>query len=285
MTTDPITHLHDIGVVQLVEGARRGDYTMPGALLTAYAAVERLQAAQPPEWESPHTGARLAAQEMADAAVLGDDVPHTHVGEQSSRRASAEFVADWRDARATALQQLADRCASAITYQGAAIITEHIQPALEELMTSFAADVRTIGPHASEAAPTMSVVLEREDVREAYVRFAGIHPRYSSIREAWRILRRYDHFTTTDPLGTESPLTECANIHELVEDWWKCANGYGSWPWSGNALHVQLGWLVNAGARVWTPTAQQQSEVWQAVADTVTKLPRTDHLSRTMRAA
>ncbi|MGW0169195.1 hypothetical protein ACWDWT_29080 [Streptomyces sp. NPDC003343] len=223
MTIEAIQHLNDTGVTSLVGAARSGYHTLPEGLVDEYTAVERFVADHTDQWN----------QTRLD------------------------------DAQARELAGRANALMVQVAYGSAEeILTEHLQPALDELIDQVRADRKTVGRYANEAAPSIAMLEESDKVREALVRLHSLVPTYGALRTSWEICRKRSFREASDPLGLRSPLTEVANMPELFADWEPATHGRTPWPWSANALHIKLGWILDNGGRIWLPTADQQTDAY-----------------------
>lgn len=223
MTIEAIQHLSDSGVASLVGAARAGYHTLPDGMADEYAAIDQLVAGSTDQWQRPNLNP-------------------AQLREVTGR---------------------ADKLMGAVMYgQAEKILTEHLQPALTQLLDQVRADRATVGHYANEAAVSPPMLEESDDVRAAIVRLHSLVPAYGALRSSWEICRRRSFTATRDPLGTNSPIAEVANMPELFADWEPATHGRTPWPWSAPVLHIKLGWLLDNDARIWLPTADQQTQAY-----------------------
>ncbi|MFD5511367.1 hypothetical protein ACFWIB_26840 [Streptomyces sp. NPDC127051] len=151
------------------------------------------------------------------------------------------------------------------------LVVEHLQPSFAKLLTHFAADRRAAGAYAMRDTVTLDMLDEDDHMRAAIVRVHSVMGPYHAIRRTWADLRGTPEAENSgnygpplgDPQGVHSPLAEVANIGDLAPHW-KTAGQYGGqpWPWSSQALHVKLGWLIDHDAELWLPTKREQDALW-----------------------
>ncbi|MER5468038.1 hypothetical protein [Streptomyces sp. NPDC002685] len=224
MTIEAIQHLQDSGTASLVAAARAGYHALPAGMVDEYAAIEQLLAEHTDRWGRPD----LTADQLRE--VTGR----------------------------------ADKLMGAILYGGAQqILTQHVQPALAALIDQVRTDRATVGRYANEPAASVAMLEESDQVREAVVRLHSLVPHYGALRASWEILRKRSMKATVDPLGTNSPLGEVANMPDLFADWEPAAHGRTPWPWAFPVLHIKLGWILDNDGRIWLPTADQQTEAYK----------------------
>jgi hypothetical protein len=184
----------------------------------------------------------------------------------------------------TKVDRLAEKAARLTAYGNAdQIITEHLQPALDRQLSPFVDDVHTLGSFAGHANLTPDLVNASDEVRTAFTRYQRVGDWYAPLRAAWRWLRRST--PTDDPRGVDSHLAEFANLPALYTRWNQIGaavnNGIIIAPWQGSADYLRLAWAVKVGARVWLPTAAQQSKAYQdATRPTAPTHPSSSHTER-----
>lgn len=223
MTLEALDHLGTSGVSSLVGAARSGYHTLPDGMADEYAAVRKFIGDHTDQW------GRITLDDKQQREVTGQ----------------------------------ADKLMAGVLYGGAEeILTQHVQPALAQLLDQVRADRATAGRYADEPATSIGMLEESDDVRAAIVRLHSLVPHYGALRSSWEILRRRSMRETRDPLGVNSPLGEVANLPDLFADWEPAAHGRTPWPWSAPVLHIKLGWLLDYDGRIWLPTADQQTQAY-----------------------
>lgn len=173
-----------------------------------------------------------------------------------------DHIPDMRAQRAVQ-QQLTRTCQMTVYAKADAIITDHLRPALAQLLTDFRADLKTASQYADRTDPAVEIVNETDDVRHAYLRLQSAGHAYGTLRTLWAAMSERQTHKTIDPQGVHSPLGEVANLPDLVPEWQRAAAGRAPWPWYGTAFHVRMAWLLNHDAHVWLPTGLEQSQAWQ----------------------
>ncbi|MEV6835534.1 hypothetical protein AB0N17_13620 [Streptomyces sp. NPDC051133] len=220
---DVVQDLNDSGTTALLGNARFGYHTLPDAMLDDYAAVE--------QYLEAHRDGRS----------------QVHLNAKQQRE----------------IEPMASKVIGFLAWGGAnQVITQHLQPALAELLDQVRADRQTAAKYAMQETPSIDMLEQPDDVRAAIVRLHSLVPRYGALRTSWEICRRRSMQETSDPLGTLSPLAEVANIVDLHADWRKSHAGQAPWPWHSHNLHIKLGWLLDNGGKIWLPTADQQTEAY-----------------------
>lgn len=151
------------------------------------------------------------------------------------------------------------------------LVTEHLQPALDNLVRQFRQDREAAGRYAMQEAVHLDMLDQPDDVRAAIVRLFGILQPYGALRTTWADFRGTPDDENNgnygppagDPFGVRSPLAEVRNIDQLVPNW-KTAGQHGgtSWPWPSEAMHVRLGWILDHDGQIWLPTKREQDTVW-----------------------
>ncbi|MQY32596.1 hypothetical protein SRB17_05500 [Streptomyces sp. RB17] len=223
MLYDPIQQLNDSGTTALAGNARFGYHTMPDEFLEHYA----------------------AAEEYLEAHRDGRNQIHLNAKQQLE------------------VEPMANKAIGFLAWGGAdQVITEHLQPALAELLDQVRADRKTAARYAMQESPSINMLEEDEDVRAAIVRLHSLVPRYGALRASWEICRRRAMRETADPLQLLSPLAEVGNLPDLFSDWEKARHGAAPWPWHSHVLHIKLGWLLDNGGKIWLPTCAQQDEAY-----------------------
>lgn len=224
MNIDKITSmLQESGVTALVGNARFGYHTLPDGMVDAYGEFEQ------------------------------------YVADHFNKWGTADDPAAIRTTQA-----MADSLASRIAYGNAdAVIVEHLQPAMAQLLADVVADREAAGRHALTITTSIDMLSEPEHVRAAIVRLSKLHPRYHGLRHSWEVLRTRDTLPMHDPLGLRSPLAEVGNLPDVFADWERAAHGRVPWPWHSSHLAVKLGWLLDNGGHIWLPTAAEQTGAWK----------------------
>jgi hypothetical protein len=221
-SNDILDQLKTPGTYSLIQQALRGDFTLPAAILDGYAELEK------------------------------------HLDEHTDHR--GEFESNTADKEA---QRMCDALMRVPAWGGAnSILTEHLQPALEDLIAHFKDDMAACGKFIHQPSPSVDMLNAPEDVRLGYLHASNAQTQYGSLRAAWQTLRRWDSHHCHDPLGVRSPLAEVANLPDLFADWELASNGRTPWPWTSNAFHVRLAWLLDNDAQVWLPTTQEHNTAW-----------------------
>lgn len=238
----PIAHLNTTSVVMLAGGADRGDYTMPAEIAEAWAEVLRLADSTPPDF--------------------------------GAKRSQTAF-ADWRNERDTAMVKVAEQAVRYVHGNAGALISQYLAPALDTQVKEFTEAVAACGRFALEPDPTMELLDQSPEVRDAYHHITLAVSVYATIRIAWRALRSIDLGPAdTDPRGVHSPLAEVRNIPQLDPNWQTSITSserFGAMdrrpvsPFPAGPPHVRLAAMIRAGAELWLPNAAEQAEAWQAI--------------------
>ncbi|MFD7786518.1 hypothetical protein ACFV4Q_26055 [Streptomyces nojiriensis] len=204
--------------------------------------------------------------QLVTAARAGvHTLPQQILDDYTALEAHLDAHTDSRGNLAPGAAKEADRLTDAIMRAKAwgnapQILVDHVQPALARFLDDLAADLKTAGRHAVQPGATIDMLDEPDHVRAAILRLHSAYPTYGHLRASWRVLR--SDGDTVDPLGLTSPLAEVANLPDLVPDWEPAHHGRTPWPWHTTVFHVRMGWLLDRGARLWLPTAAQQTEAW-----------------------
>jgi hypothetical protein len=195
-------------------------------------------------------------EQITNAAKAGKKFPNP------AELAAAEQDRRTRDLYGNALSQategLENQLEDAIVGTADDIVTEHLRPALDEVMTEAVELVRILAPYGMAHEGLLQAP---EEARQARVRFDFVVGRYRVLRDA------------QVELGAlrDQPQREGGRYFE-VRNRDTVAAGYrpGVVPWPTDDTLAKLVWFITNGAEVWMPTPAER-EAAAVAADEAAK--------------
>jgi hypothetical protein len=243
----------------LIESAQAGRYTLPAELTQAYETVintRQIQLTAPPTLEVNEAANRLAATVEAggtpDLMALGREVHDATAARQAHQHAQQILN--------TAVEQVAERAALLAIDLNAAIITDHLRPALERVYDEARDAAGNLGgysldPHALLTAPAK--------VRNAYLRLPELAARRSAIIDARRLVNQIGRHV---PQHDQSHLFGTFRNPMFFQPGWQPPMQIQPLPFPTQPVDVLL-WIISdevAAAEPWLPTVAQQDQAWLA---------------------
>lgn len=240
----------------VTSGALAGHYTLPTRVVDALAAVDRLLAEQERVAAQAHQNApAVLLAQVKDAARTGKKFPAADrvvVAEQE--RQAREL---YRTALSHAVDDLENAAEGAFTGCADELITDHLRPALAEVMAEVADVAEKLRPYGLEHHRLLDAP---DDARKARGRLDALTERYRAIRAAQSAIG-----SLLAPLTPEASRTsEVRNVAELTA-------GYnpGKVPWPTEDLAAKLVWFVTNGADVWVATHAERDALAAEQATTL----------------
>ena len=181
----PGVDVRQILLGRLVDGARRGDYTLPGRLLHLQRAGALLGDLELP---SPaHLGRDRAAARLVIAAL--DSQPLDPMGlcaEMHRARTDRLLSQEALELVRSATKQAEEAAVREAAEETDAIIAEHLRPAFHETMHRAGEAARRLGPYIDDEfrLDTARIITASLKVRNAYLALPDLVRRHSSILAA-----------------------------------------------------------------------------------------------------
>ena len=249
---------------RLADGARRGDYTLPGRLLHLQRAAALLADLDLPR--PAHLGRDQAAARLVSAAL--DSQPLDPVGlcaEMHRARTDRLLFQEALELVRSATLQAEDAAVREAAEASDAIIAEHLRPAFHETMHRAGEAARRLGPYLDDEfrLDTARIITASLKVRNAFLALPDLVRRHSSILAAREV---------ANALGERTPQCDRRALFSLFERPLAFASDgvpYDEFPGPPVPRDetARLLWLLSdeaAAGRPWLPTVAEQDTAWRA---------------------
>jgi hypothetical protein len=269
---------------RLLEGARAGDYTLPGELLRATEAHHRLRelVVRPPRaFGRDHAAARLVS-----AATRGRPLEPLALSARIQRsRIDVLLFAEAVEVVAMAVDLGQDDAATLAGDLGRLIIEEHLRPADRAVLREAGRAAARLAPYLEGfRVDTARIVGAGRRARLACAALPALVRRHRSIRAAREAV---------NVLGEQTPRHDRRNLFAFFED--PLALGPPGLPYDRTPAPplaeddtARLLGLVSARAargRPWLPTVAEQDAAWLACFEAPSGARRTDRIESEPRKA
>jgi hypothetical protein len=241
----------------LVDDARSGLYPLPDEILAspAWKAVDRLEA----ERARPQPELVGLARERVTAAILaaatGDDgdFPDGHelVEAEAGERAAVlryELLDD-------ALDRAKGEAVSCVYAQAERIIIDFLRPRFDQTLGEAKKVAAALADHGLTAEELLGAP---RPIQNQYLGLGDMARRYEAIREARRILIRFDPPTADVEYGGIFAL------YKNLPDVWPTFRQGQTPPWPTGDGRAFLLWLVTSDLKPWLPLAAEQDDAYRA---------------------
>ncbi len=232
----------------LVQRAELGGWEVPEPILFAIAREQSLRAAL------TDTNRRLGDRpdllgELTEAVTDAGTVPPALTRRIGALHTEQEALKQQANLLTMVVEQAQERVVGAAQGLAEEILTQHLRPALEEVL----AVVRKHAPAAGNIPwDDFDKAMEApEPEREAYLAVRAAQKRYSALRGAQEVCY---WLTVGENEGTQR-LSEIRNLHEVWPSYaFRQPSNIPPWPTNPMA---RLVWLVTSGAKPWMPTYEE----------------------------
>jgi len=225
-------------------GAAGGVFDLPQRVRAAVDAVDRLVAEQVRVRALPESLADLVlVEEITAAAKAGKGRFPTAdklVVADQERRARAAYDA----ALAQSLDELENQVENAVVGCADEIVSEHLRPALAEVMVEVSEIAELLAPYGLDHAALLEAP---EPARKARRQLDAVAARYTALRNA------------QSALGSlrEQPQIEAGKLFEIRNRTDLCAGLRAGAPWPDDTV-AKLIWFADHHAEVWMPTPAER---------------------------
>ncbi len=253
--TDPASRQERAVLNGLLAGQRAGAYTLPESFISGLEAEDRLReqlyAARGEQQRLRSTGQVIGdlADDVLAAAVSAAPMPD--LAERVREAEQAQRVAE---IQVEVLEQALDAAGSqALTFNPHEIVTRHLRPAFEEVLS----EVKALAPKLAgrDLADAEQFLDGPDAARKAYTRLRELSARHERIRRAQYALNR----GTAD---SANYFAEMKNQRELYGSRWQ-GHLQSHWkPWPADSL-AYLVWLATSDAQPWCPTREERDQALQ----------------------
>jgi len=243
-------------IAAVLAGSDAGHFTLPAVVVDARATLARLEAAVPPVPSvTPGSAARALTAALLDAAGTPKPSWPTADAVVEERRVE-EASAAWRAAHQQATEVAAGRVVAAVFDLADVVLTEHLRPALTEMLAE-------VGKHTATFAEVASfddgqLLHAEEKFRKAAMAIDREIQRHDAIRRAQGVLT--GGRCTQDVDGA---FAELSNPLEVWGSRWGGRHQHAYVPWP-TGPRQRLAWLASSNAKPWVPTPQERDEAWAA---------------------
>jgi len=237
---------------KLVELATAGYFTLPDEIIDAHRVAARLDAERRrPVTDVVGPARQRLAEDFRTAAA--DEAPWPDGAELAealtAQRANVERLPILERVTAEAQADFVDAVVESTTR----IITKHLRPVLDEILTEATKAAEAMAPYGDSPAALLTAPAP---ARKAYGALDGLAERYGVLRDAKAILNRgVERLDDADVFG------ELRNLADVWPNWRK----RGEPPWPTTSAAVRLLWLVRSEAEPWMPTAGEQDDRYREV--------------------
>lgn len=236
----------------LFDAAGAGHFTLPAHLTKMRAGLTALQ-------ETVEPALRTEADEHADlvaattaAAVAGHPLPD--VAAIETARLEERLAADRFDVRIKAAQGLTWQITNAVLEAADEIITDHLRPVFDHIVTDLRAAVDVTAKYADDPVRALNAPAKE---RKAFADIPNLVGEYSTIAAARRVLTDCGARPARDVDG------EFAAVRNIDQLWPRERRQYSPRPWGTGADGTT--WLLRNGAQLWLPTPAEQDARYDEV--------------------
>lgn len=235
-------------------GFDAGHYTLPEEVLDRRRRLDAYTAVT--DWPvDPWPAAHAALVDQVRG--VADGGPPPDVTAAAAAKAASDMVGGTIGmARRQVADELALDVEQAVTDHAAAILGDHLRPALEEVVAVVAAAARTAPLEVLGTNDSM-LLSAKDAVRKAALAVDGAALRYQAIRTAHSCVRRAgDGGAQHDQAGWFGELKHM----EIVWPTYNVRQPPQRPPWETMTPRARLLFVVSGGGEPWLPTAAEQDE-------------------------
>jgi len=240
---------------RLYSGADAGYYDLPSQMLAARSRLQALDAAvaelRPPAGERAALDAAIAAAVQDPTVdVAGAVLDARHADEALHLRAAVLRGA--RDAAADGLEHVGGDLAEVV-------VTDHLRPALVEVVGQVRSQVRVFSPYGIDADALFTAPAK---ARAAWQQFGAAAVRYEALRLAHGTVLDLSARSVHDDHAVFGSIRNAADVWpELRTSRQPVAHLVRPWPQQTRPF---LLWCMENDAELWLPLADEQEQAWLA---------------------